>query len=367
LYFNYTTQGSKGYSDIFYGKLNPSDGIIQHRADLGGQFDPKGELVMSTDGSTFAFGADSIQGVKEHFGCCDKTAVMSVDTKTGKNKLSEMHRFGEISGTSCGIWGCGLMTLNNFDAKSNTVMAWVEELLPPPPPTAPKVGATTKRHSSSHSRRLLGGKGDKPNPLGKALVELNLGTMKATTIAPFSFDLNDATGPVPVSGFGPAYDSKENVWYHAVNPISTNFELEGICAVNVIKSQKPLTKKVYPWKNMPSNYTITSIQYSEALSEVVFLAQGVSDPSALSPSKLFTFNPKTHKYSALVDLGMAWNDLHQTTMSSDGRFMFATLQTGNQNKPTFKTVTVDVVTQKVIHNVAPKDNKNIAVLSTLAC
>jgi len=212
---------------------------------------------MSTDGSSFAFGADSVQGVKDHFGCCDKTAVMSVDTRTGKNKLSEMHRFGEIDGTSCGLWGCGLMSLNNYDAKANTVMAWVEELLPPPPPTAPKLQAidrfrqAAKDAISGQGRRLLGGNtGDKPNPLGKSLIELNLSTMKATTIAPFNFDLNDPTGPVPVSGFGPAYDSKNNVWYHAVNPISTNFEIEGICAVDVVKSQKPLPKKVYPWKNM---------------------------------------------------------------------------------------------------------------------
>jgi len=124
--------------------------------------------------------------------------------------------------------------------------------------------------------------------------------------------------------------------------------------------------KVYPWKNM-SNYTITSIQYSEALSEVVFLAQGVADPSSLWTTKLYSFNPKTQKYATIVDLGKAWNDLHQTTISSDGRYVFAQLTVGSHSTPTWKTLTIDVVAQKVLHNVAPQDNKNIAVLSTLAC
>ena len=40
IFFNYTTQGAKGYSDIFFGHVN-NKGIMQTHYDLGEQFDPK--------------------------------------------------------------------------------------------------------------------------------------------------------------------------------------------------------------------------------------------------------------------------------------------------------------------------------------
>lgn len=40
IFFNYTTQGAKGYSDIFFGQVNEK-GIMETHYDLGEQFDPK--------------------------------------------------------------------------------------------------------------------------------------------------------------------------------------------------------------------------------------------------------------------------------------------------------------------------------------
>ena len=321
--------------------------------------------MISSDGSKIAFTANSAQGVKDHFGCCDKTAVMSVDLKTANSTLGQMHRLDEISGTKCGLWGCGIMSLGNYDAKEGTVIGWVEKLLPPPPPTAPKIGAIERKTKAAR-------RGEKPDPLGTSLVSIELSSMKATTISPFSFDLNKAKGPAPVSGFVPAFDDKNSIMYHGCNPDASDFDTEGVCWIHVSKTKKEPSMKTSKW-NLPKNWTMTDIKYSQALSEVVFMAQTLPgiDTSKMSGTKIYTFNPSTEKYAELVDLGESWGDLHQTTMSADGKYLMAHVQTGKQIPnigPQFThSIVIDVVAKKVVQNVVAKDGENLAFLSTFTC
>ena len=202
----------------------------------------------------------------------------------------------------------------------------------------------------------------------KHVNELNLGTMKATTIAPFSFDLNKQNGPCPVSGFSPAFDAKSSTMYIGCNPDQSNFWLEGICSVEVKKSSKNLPIMVSPWKNRPTNFTMTSIDFSAASGEVIFMAQQVSeDMSKLSATKLFSWSPKTKDFAELIDLGLSWGTLHQTTISSDGRYLSAKVQVGSREAPIDHMLLVDVVQKKIVRRVVPKDDQNIALLSMMAC
>ena len=145
-------------------------------------------------------------------------------------------------------------------------------------------------------------------------------------------------------------------------------KLEGICSVEVKKSSKNLPIMVSPWKSRPTNFTMTSIDFSAASGEVIFMAQQVSeDMSKLSATKLFSWSPKTKDFAELIDLGLSWGTLHQTTISSDGRYLSAKVQVGSREAPIDHMLLVDVVQKKVVRRVVPKDDQNIALLSMMAC
>jgi len=74
------------------------------------------------------------------------------------------------------------------------------------------------------------------------------------------------------------------------------------------------------------------------------------------------------KWSMLLDLGLSQSDLHQTTISSDGKYLMVNLQTGsNQDLPTTELVTVDLQAKKIAKRIRLQKPKDITVLSAMPC
>ena len=58
---------------------------------------------------------------------------------TGKSSVASLGapKDTPVEGAECGAYGCGILEIGDYDQKSNTIVTWVENLLPPPPPATP--------------------------------------------------------------------------------------------------------------------------------------------------------------------------------------------------------------------------------------
>jgi hypothetical protein len=69
----------------------------------------------------------------------------------------------------------------------------------------------------------------------------------------------------------------------------------------------------------------------------------------------------------LLDLGKSYEGLHQTTLSSDGKYMMAVLSVGpSSDYPNQSIVTIDLIEGKVIHRIVNAD-QNMPVLAAIPC
>ena len=111
------------------------------------------------------------------------------------------------------------------------------------------------------------------------------------------------------------------------------------------------------------------MQYSKALKSAVVVVQGiapVSSPNQRVPTSVWTAAP--HGYEKLVDLGEWIGWLHQTTISSDGRYlMFTAYEPNGKTYPTSTLLTIDLVAKKVVDSIVVQDSQKITVLATLPC
>ena len=68
----------------------------------------------------------------------------------------------------------------------------------------------------------------------------------------------------------------------------------------------------------------------------------------------------------LLDLGQSYGTLHQTTISSDGRYLLAVLPVGDATAPDQSLVTVDLVEKKIVNTLVNKD-QNMPILAAIPC
>lgn len=147
------------------------------------------------------------------FGCCDRTSIISVDTQSGKFNVSSIKRNNAISGAGaekCQAYGCGFVEIGGFNAKTNKIMSWVENLLPQPPPApAPQNALPSPTRGGAHQRsrstraetigrakqiaatRALGRVGSNPDPttfIGLSIVDFDMATSDAVQARPFHMD-----------------------------------------------------------------------------------------------------------------------------------------------------------------------------------
>lgn len=361
LYFNFTGVDE---SNMFFGAVE--DGALHQRADLGFRDDPQGKWALSKDGSGFAF--LTVEGNRK--GCCDPTAVMTVDFATGKAAATSIPR--TVEGVKCGIWGCGFMEVGGFDAQARSVVGWVEKQMPPPPPAAPGASEGPPRRRGARpdrrSRRgaLPSSRTTANDHIGEALVQFDAAAGDATEIRPFFLDADDAKGPAVMASGLSAFDDQGRMWF-ACNPTG-DFDKEGLCSVAVAKSKDNavVTSVKSPYKKL----TISSIEYSAATSSVIVVAQSfASGGDRMETTQVFQVgaNATNGGWPQLVDLGTSWDALHSTAMSPDGRYLTVLLPVGpDEDTAENHLVTVDVVTKKEVGRVVIKD-QNLAPLAAIPC
>ena len=360
LYFDFTYQQ---VSNAYYGAVS-ADGKLNRIVDLGPRFDPQGEVTISTDGARFAFTCDDNATAHENFGCCSRQSVLDFDVKTGAYSVTSLHRRLALShrppNVTCGVWGCGFLEIGAYDAKARTVIGWLEALLPPPPPaTAP--AALPPAADPRGRRRAAPG-----NVLGEALVSFDLTSGNATVLNPLQFNLNRPKAPADMGQT--AFDAEGQRMWFSCNPMGDEFEPEGLCSVSTAPSASNPKVTATTWSD--ENSTIASLQYSAPLKSAVALVNALSDDPSAAPVKtsVVLATSATSDWPVLLDLGLAWGDLHQTTISSDGRYLLVNLKTGeSRDYPNQNLITVDLVEKKEVSRVKVKDNVAIAILAPVAC
>ena len=83
-----------------------------------------------------------------------------------------------------------------------------------------------------------------------------------------------------------------------------------------------------PWSE--KTYTIVSVQCSAALKAPVVLAQKISQSDGKVDTRVYMVDAESSgDWPMIVDLGPAWSDLHQATISGDGRFMMVNMGIGS--------------------------------------
>ena len=346
LYFDFHEKKSPSrVSHLYFGEIT-EDGTFEggQRADLGLHDDPQGQLTIAPDGTSLAFTANDNRTEHDHFGCCDRTAVVKVDIATGENTINHLAREKPVSGATCGFWGCGFLEIGQL-SKDDTVLGWVEPLLPPAPPSE-------RRRAPS-------------DDFGMALAEFDLATGEATATRPFALHYGNAHSPQMTAGTAAFSDTEI---FFACNPDQSNDAAEGVCSAPTVPSKEPATVTAIPFKE--KTYTITSVEYSSALGAPVALAQANPNEN-MTATKVFVAEDGSFGDAALVDLGESLGSLHQTTISSDGRYLMVLLTTPS-NEPEYPKqalATVDLVEKKVVKSISVKDTGafGIATLAAVAC
>jgi hypothetical protein len=84
-------------SHCFFGKASGTS--LTRTANLGLRDDPQGQLTVSADGARFAFTTNDNSTRGEHFGCCDRESLLTVDIQTSKWSVASLHKKAEIDGT----------------------------------------------------------------------------------------------------------------------------------------------------------------------------------------------------------------------------------------------------------------------------
>jgi hypothetical protein len=278
-----------------------------------------------------------------------------------------------VKGANCGVWGCGFLNVFNLDADKKTSMAWMESLLPPPPPSSTTARAARltgierkqQQQQKQQQQRRRRSSDDPSDLVGLTLAEIDLTTGITTATRPLGLN---ASGPQDMGGtFG--YDAEEqHMWFACEDPDGVH---EGVCRADASKGAKEGTLVEKKWGNV--KYTITSLGWSNALKSVVVLAQELSSTDGPVDTKVFQADPKSSskEWPVLADLGKTCYDLHQATVSADGRYMMANVGSGNcDGYPQGELVTVDMVSKKVVGRIVVKDTTpatGLALLAAIPC
>lgn len=352
LYFDFThTQVSK----TWFGEAQ-KDGTLKSRADLGSRNDPQGQLTISSDGSSFSFLTQDNSTKHKLFGCCDPVTIMNVEMNTGKWAIQSLHRMSAVKGASCGLYGCGFLDIAGVNPQTRKVVGWVEQLTSQPPPAPAPAG--TRRTNPLPKVRI-----------GQAFVEFDLRNGDATSIRPFAINANNATG-VGFAGPSARFDDEENMWFQCY-PDNEDQTTEGMCKASATQATTNAKVSSTKWSN--KEFYATDIQYSKALKSIIVFAQEINTGSGTSMTNIYRYDckgagNKTEDWPLLLTLGKAWGTLHQTTISSDGRYLMVLLGTGdNRDVPIQNMVTIDLVAKREVGRIVVKDNKNIAILQVLPC
>eukprot|EP00747_Dinoflagellata_sp_TGD_P191887 gnl/TRDRNA2_/TRDRNA2_55903_c0_seq1.p1 gnl/TRDRNA2_/TRDRNA2_55903_c0~~gnl/TRDRNA2_/TRDRNA2_55903_c0_seq1.p1 ORF type:complete len:330 (-),score=57.62 gnl/TRDRNA2_/TRDRNA2_55903_c0_seq1:100-957(-) len=273
---------------------------------------------------------------------------MSVNMHTGASNVSVLGRFFPVKGAKCGLWGCGFLTIGDFNTESQKLTGWVEALVRnPPSPPPEKIKKPTQN-------------------VGMTFIEFNTKTGEAE--ATRSFGLNPDTDPSMNAGGTSCYDDDGNMWFPC-SP-AKEFNTQAVCRVSSSPSNTPAIASVMKWSN--KNMSVTAIQYSKALKSVVVLAQGlVTGNSTVVKTALYTVSSKMQieDWPVLVDLGTAAATLHQTTISPDGKYLVAVLSDGSTKEmpyPNARLVTVDILAKKVVNTIVAL-GKDFTMLAAMPC
>lgn len=353
LYFDFHTSKSPSQlSHLYFGEV-AEDGTFEkgQRGDLGLHNDPQGFVTIAEDGKSLAFLTHDNSTNKEAFGCCDQTAVMTVDIASGKADLKALHRTAGVAGASCGLWGCGFLEIGQL--VGSTILAWVEPLLPPPPPPGSEDAAAVEKRPITD--------------FGMSLATFDVKTGDAQQMAPFA--LHQANQSAAQLTGGGTTDFSDNAIYFACNPHSSDIDVEAICYTPTAASSTPAEQFLQWYEFENKAYTITSVAYSRALEAPVAIAQNIADDANMTSTKVYVASGKDFGKKELVDLGASLGSLHQATISADGKFLMVYLSAGNSDYPKEFILTVDLINKKVVKKIAVKDHSltGIAVLTPVAC
>ena len=207
-------------------------------------------------------------------------AVIDVTIESGKFTVGSLQRKNEIEGVKCGLWGCGILEIGNFNTKAKTTTLWVEELLPPPPP------ATKFKLPAEPLIK---------NDFGVALVEFHYDTGNASVIRPFSLNYDNQTGPEAMLGGCSCFD-EDGGYFFACYPDMDDTDTEGICYATTAASKTDSPVQPKKWGN--KKFTITDIQYATPLKSVAVLAQEMGDDTKMTATKIFQATHVTVKRNA---------------------------------------------------------------------
>lgn len=366
LYFDFThTQVSK----TWFGEAQ-KDGTLKSRANLGSRNDPQGQLTISTDGTSFGFLTQDNSTSHKLFGCCDPVTIMNVEMSTGKWTIQSLHRMAAVKGASCGLYGCGFLDISGVNPHTKKVTGWVEQLVTQPPPAPAPAPAGTRRTNPLPKVRI-----------GQAFVEFDLTSGDATSIRPFAIDASAGGTGVGFASANARFDDEDNMWFQCY-PDNQNQTTEGMCKASATPAKTNAKVSSAKWSNQ--KFYATDIQYSRVLKSVIVFAQEINTGSGTSTTNIYQYSTKSmnqkvgldrpedrhgnQDWPLLMTLGKAWGTLHQTTISSDGRYLMVLLGTGdNPDVPIQNMVTIDLVAKKEVGRVVVKDNKNIAILQVLPC
>ena len=182
-----------------------------------------------------------------------------------------------------------------------------------------------------------------------------------------------------------AFDTENGRLWFACIPDSDDINTEGVCYAPYTKSTEnaPVSALVWAEKKL----TITSIAWSRALGAVVVVAQGEDTNDNPVDTKVFLADPgpdadgtaaisldaqvagpgKGEVWPMLLDLGQAYGDLNQATISADGKYLTVILRSGNRNFPTQTLVTVNLDKKSIADSIKIGDNKAVAIVMPIPC
>jgi hypothetical protein len=359
-YFNFTDREK---SNTYLGAVN-DDGTIAQRGNLGYRFDPQGRVTIGKEYLTFTVISNQTAG--KGFGCCDKLSLLTVHKATGSFQVASVHAdssFGPGS-KQCGKYGCGILEFAGLNDETMTTVAWMDPLFPPPPPVSTSI--------TDEEGAVATLKTGEPNPgvEGLMLGEFDLKTGEVTPIRPFAIDIDNPSATTPMDSGMVSYDpTNKNFWF-SCNP-GGNISVEGVCSYPATVGATHADISVLSWGEQ--NYTITSMGFSDALKGAVILGQTfLNVESKHQSTKLFfadPLHPDDKNWKTLVDLGPAWANLHQGTISPCGRYYLIALAVGEQQKYHEQDlIMVDLVKKKVLKRVHVQHSSlQISVLNAFTC
>jgi len=199
---------------------------------------------------------------------------------------------------------------------------------------------------------------------GLALVTFDLNDESAVTRNPFHMNMDK--GPGIIDGGMVCVDGADRYWF-ACNPDQDDTDTEGLCWVPTTVMPTPPKIATIPWSE--KTYTIVSVQCSAALKAPVVLAQKISQSDGKVDTRVYMVDAESSgDWPMIVDLGPAWSDLHQATISGNGRFMMVNMGIGSsEDYPQPNLVTVDLVAKQMVNQVKLKATKEYTILAPIAC